>query len=271
MENAEKSRLALSRKCNYDPTVDMISIKKQIGDREREEKYLEVKYRVQWFNIFCEENGIQGVIDDADVCYIPETKTYKATASVFMDGALAGKSSAGVFADTPDRLNVAIQTAATFAKGRALANAGFGTANCSSAEEGASEQCDAGIVVKTNPMNPMEARIEPVPSRTAQTKPAAETGTEPQAEKPRRQEKPAESKSEKAENPMLTNQLKMPTYEDALRFVIPIGSFKGKTFSEALGERGGIAEFYASPQFTNTSHPMLKLSAQAIVNHAAQA
>lgn len=214
------------RQCGFDPMASMITITYE--EQNKNELYLEVKSRQQWFLQYCEENSIDGVIDDSDICYIPEAAMWVATASVFMNGALAGKSSAGVSATDPAKAHIAVQTACTFAKGRALAACGFNTFGASyTPEDGDAFPCDGGIVISggqviRDPFNPMMVQFQ----RDDNDETAAPPKVAPRA-------------TQKAEI----------TYEDALKFVLPFGSMKGKTLSEVLGEKPSQISFYASDAF----------------------
>lgn len=141
------------RRCAYDPTADLITVK--YDDSDKLALYLQVPHRIIWFQQYCVENGICGVIDDGDVTFIPELSLVKAVATVLMDGVVVGRSAAGCVVNVGDResINNAVQTAATRAKGRALANAGFGTpaGQGNPGETGDMYPCDAGMPFKTYP------------------------------------------------------------------------------------------------------------------------
>ena len=259
------------RNCkNYNPEADMIKVTGYDGSTQL---YLEVKYRVRWFHEFCEENGIEGYIDDSDIRYIQEAGLLIATATVYMNGQVAGKSTAGIQMDTLDsfRAGTIVQTIATQAKGRALANAGFGTTNVSGSEEGDKNAlCDAGI-----PISPAQAPSAPVtPVQTPSAQPTNEN-KEPEisgqislmpdgmpAPDPAPVQQPVVSSAPIAEDAPVTEE----AYQKALATVIPMGTYKGKTFQQALGENPGIAKFY-STRFNNQKYPEVKAAAQIICRY----
>ena len=136
-EQVEKSARSI-RACSYNASANMI----EVSYEDKKELYLEVKYRVLWFLTYCQEHGLTGLIDDSDVRYLPDAQMLVATTVIYIDGAVVGKSTAGIPYAAGDQIR-AVQMAATAAKGRALANAGFGTVSYSS--EDGDIPCDAGI------------------------------------------------------------------------------------------------------------------------------
>ena len=148
---------ALTRKCGFVPQDHMITIQGNYGP----EWYLKVQQRVLWFNIYCEEKGIKGFIDESEQGFFtfppnpaPGQVTYLfyiATVSIFMDNEVVAKSTVTMPVDFANEANFynGMKTAMTQAKGRALANCGFGTAGAST-EDGLGEPCDAGVPVPQN-------------------------------------------------------------------------------------------------------------------------
>lgn len=203
------------RNCTYNPTESMINLNYVIDGQEITEKYLEVKYRVQWFNEYLSENNLDGFIDDSEVTYLPDAHMLKAVATVYIDGKIVGKSAAGMNYDAsdPNRNITAVQTVCTQAKGRALANAGFGTINCAVEAGSDAIPCDAGIPIDSQTMGvdnaPIEARNVPTPQ-------PEKTGM---------------------------------TVDEARRFVLPIGKYKGKTIAEAMTLDAEYVKFFISDRF----------------------
>ena len=150
------------RKCGYDPRPDLMMLADTDGVQT---PYLGVKYRVQWFNkyiIETERNARLGnsYIDDSEVWYDEAARLLMARAKVFIDGKVVGSSCASIPYDPnlPSASGI-VARVCTQAKGRALANAGFGVA-ASALEDGRSSvPCDSGI------------RVTRAPDGTAQTKP----------------------------------------------------------------------------------------------------
>lgn len=126
------------RKCNFDPEKWLETLYDDEGqavvDRDTglEQLTLPTDARVEWFNTYCEENGIWGWIDDSEVRFEANTGSREissiciATASVYMDDKLVGKSSSSTPFYGHGNYDKSIASITeTKAKGRALANAGF--------------------------------------------------------------------------------------------------------------------------------------------------
>lgn len=256
-KNAGDTQLFTSlRKCEtYNPANNMIPV--EYTDSGRTELYLEVKYRLLWFQEYCAEKNISGFVDDSDVVFLPEARMFKATASVFMDDKLVGKSAAGVFFSSEDQASAraAIQTAATYAKGRALANAGFGTVNCQPTEEGDRFPCDAGMTITdgkivSNPQNPMDASFEQ-PKNGGDKSPPKRAGSKSNSQ-------PEQNRSE---SPYSGSEM---TLQQAKSYVVPIGNDKGKTLGELLALNPNMVAFYAGDNFKNERYIDLKNAAQIV-------
>ena len=170
-------------------------------------KYLLVPDRVTWFNAYCQENGIKGVIDDSQIEFYPEKNLVKAICVIKMDGEEVARScGSGVFRDGEDVIfRKAIECAATSAKGRALANAGFGS-NMATGDEPEQTPVDA-----------------PVP-------------------KPIKDNKTTDSKQSevKKDTPQMPK-----TLAESQRIVIDFGDYKGKTLGEIFVLNRGFVEWLA--------------------------
>ena len=93
--------------------------------------YLPAKSRTEWFNHFCYENGLSGMIDNSEGQIIGTypTQSYLSVATIYINGTIVAKSAAIdplIYTDGSANYNY-VETAGTHAKGRALANLGFGT------------------------------------------------------------------------------------------------------------------------------------------------
>lgn len=243
------------RRCAYDPTADLITVK--YDDSGKEAFYLQVPHRIIWFHQYCTENGLHGVIDDGDVTYIPELGLVKAVATVLMDNVVVGRSAAGCVVNVNDMesVNNAVQTAATRAKGRALANAGFGTpaGQGNPGESGDMYPCDAGMPFQTYPqmvvsggqvvqppvygINQYGGGYAPV-SLQPQVNPNEVRYQQSYSTAPA--PKPAPSK------PTPVNQMPMQpgmTLEQAQNFVVPSGRQAGKRLCEL---DASTVEYYAT-------------------------
>lgn len=259
-----------ARKCSYDPMQDLIDV---TYDNDKHSAYLQVPHRLIWFATYCAEKGFTGFVDDGDVKYIPELALMQATASVFINGTMVGRSSAGcaITAGDYESINNAIQTAATRAKGRALANAGFGTPPTmdggNAAEDGNNYPCDGGIpfqypqMVVSNgqvvqnpvmpPVNPMPYAGNPAPAPNPAPTQAPPASSFPfgqqqmQMPQPAPQQQPPMTYLQQPapQSPMTAPvQRQAPvqqpigvagmTLEQAKAFVIPSGKMKGKVMGE---------------------------------------
>ena len=128
-----------------------------------------------------------------------------------------------------------IQSAATIAKGRALANCGFGTAMCANNENGENPDilpCDAGITINTD--------NNPLINNSAVTK------TNEEKQKISKTESKPQSKV-KAEKTV--NVPKNLTEAQAL--ILSIGKYKGKS----LGEVAAIDKQYIDFMANKCSYP----------------
>lgn len=156
MMTAEELSLAL-RDCSYDPTQDIRPF--SVEEDRKPVSYLETKYRQLWFNQFCKEERRKGVIDDSDITVYENLGIIIVKAKVFIDGELVGASCAGgniIPRDMAHNRSV-VQRTATSAKGRALANAGFGILETEYDDEQVSRLCrspDAAKPVRSS-SNPL--------------------------------------------------------------------------------------------------------------------
>ncbi len=224
------------RKCSFSPASYLIDIADKNGEVR---KYLLVQDRVLWFQVYCTENNIVGVIDDSQIEFIEKLNLFKATCVITMNGDVISKSSGScVFSGDTEK---AIEMACTSAKGRALANAGFGTANCYG-DNPEPIPCDAGI-----PAVPQLANNPLVPNTPAVKTPAQKGTANTAARKP-------------AEAPKLPE-----TLEDALKLVIAIrGQYYGQTLGEINGQNPDYIKFLAT-KYNSAKHPEYKKAAEIIL------
>lgn len=227
------------RTCSYNPEKHLTKI--EFSNNPNPQLYLPVDERVKWFQIYCAENELKR-------CAIIEERAetlcgniIQVHALVQIEGEVAGQ---GVASDMltgeidHDKKNV--QSIATAAKGRALANAGFGTAFCSAnAYESGGEEfpCDGGIkmtnyTVERDPENPMLVNTVPMqePKANAVTAQKA-TGTS-------------------------TSKQKTPaTREEALNYVVDVNcKVKGMTLSDVQAQQPGQLWYLANNErFKNTT------------------
>lgn len=252
------------RACSFVPDDHMIPITYDNGETQL---YLEVKWRQHWFHTFCEENGISGYIDDSDVEIRTDIGTggfVRSTATVYMDGCVVGKSSAGcpiINMAEGNNLRTVIQNACTVAKGRALANAGFGTIASREPTDGAEFPCDSGYsvggdgTIRFNVANPAapEEKTKRSRKKSAAANPTTGSNSTAQAN---------------ANDLSFADVGPVPTFtvEQAQQYIVPIGAMKGRTLGETIATRRKDVEWYASPEFQNGRYPELKTAAQTLLN-----
>ena len=129
MDNIETRAedLALElRKCSYNPVQDIRPI--MAGEDQKQVSYLETRYRQLWFQQYCKEKQLKGLIDDSEVKIFENLGIVVVTARIFVNGELAAASSASGNIIPRDFANnrTVVQRTATSAKGRALSNFGCG-------------------------------------------------------------------------------------------------------------------------------------------------
>lgn len=228
------------RECSFRPEDHLIEI--AFEGKEEKNYYLEVKWRVVWFQIWCDEHGIRETdrqIKELPVKIIEGTNLLQAECVVMAGGNELGTGVGAVL--LAGDISYAVQQAATIAKGRALANAGFGTvfSTAIASENGGREiPADGGIgpsdmYVIRDPSNPMLVQTVAEAPKEAPTKAKAEPSAP--APQPKPESKPAPEPEKK---PM--------TREEALKFPIPI---RGQNFGVPLGEmfakKPGTVKYYA--------------------------
>lgn len=228
----------------FNPNSNLIDIQGLDGN---EQKYLEVKYRVEWFNRYCEENGISGFIDESEIAYNEQCRMFIAICKVYMDDKLIATGIGGKVLDGDIiEKNRVIQSVATVAKGRALANAGFGTAMCSAGEDGEDPNtlpCDAGIT-PNNPLRPQQSNTD-------------------------KKEKPEQTASKSKKSAETPEPLPL-TAEDAKGVKVPEGfrSYSGKSLGEVMAMDPNYIKFLATKYAYPDKHPALIAGAK-ILNDAA--
>ena len=272
--------MAMIRNCGFNPVSHMMNK----GSDTEPSWYLLIMWRVAWFNAYCAEHGITGMIDDSEIQLVGTSPAlfWQATAKVYMDGQLVAQSTAATPVVGSDGMidSSACQTAGTYAKGRALANLGFGTEAvldelnllpAEAASELNSIGCDAGI----NPAMFGTPNAAPVPNPTPAPAPApaAPVYQQPQPPQPREvspqqpapvtappvqsepiidiypvQPQPAPVIPAAAEpaatplRPVFTGTAEL-TVSGALAVIIPNGRYKGRPLGDILLENPGYASW----------------------------
>ena len=237
MENktSTQGNETIIRQCSFDPTSRLIDITQTDGTIA---KYLMVQDRVLWFHKYCEENGLFGTIDDSNIEFIEGIKMFKATCLVIIDGEIIGKSVGSCI--LKDDTEKAIELAATSAKGRALANAGFGTAMCYQ-DDPETIPCDAGVKAsKENNSDEVDDMFK-IPDSGDSSAKSQETANSNNSE------------------------LKMPTtLEEAQKIVLDLPNHHGKTLGEVAALDFQYLKFLAE-KYNPRKHPEYKEGAKIIL------
>lgn len=272
---------------NYNPAPFMREFAYDNGNREL---YLEVKYRVDWFLHWCKENGVEGMIDEGEVTFLPDANLVLATCVVYIDDKVAARGTAGRALPPSDfqAANIAVQTACTCAKGRALANLGFGTVNGNSSENGEPFPPDAGLPLASaeTTQNPLEVgepglSFTPAPAPAKRGRPRKADKIQPLVESPKIQLQPAELTDKPKEPiaqapgspvvpaPKPVNRDKIPTtLEEAKAYICPIGLNKGQPMGQVWVTDPNKIRFYGSEKFTSRDrYPALIAAVKLILEN----
>ena len=223
------------RKCkNFDPV-------KHLYPRDPDENGV-VRYdiraadRVLWFHIYCEENGIKPYIDDSEVHYFAECGLIIGTATVYMNGEPVGKASASFPYDPGTKTyEYAAATVGTYARSRALSNAGFGPlSNANHLESGEIINPDMGIQIPASAAGsvPFTVGDDKTLSESCVSIPSV------------REDKPVELS--------ITDKLKQ-----MMLIEVPIGKYKGKLLSDINCNEDGrkFINWYANKENAKVRFP----------------
>lgn len=253
------------RSCQYDPTQDRIPLTDEITGEPI--LYLEADSRIIWFQTYCQERELKGYIDASQYRFIPELNMFIVTANVYINDKLVGSDVAGVMVAPGDIAGSgkALQTASTYAKGRALMNAGFGLkairrpqASGDNFPDG-DEFPEQGVTV--NPENPFDAVItHPQQPQASNPTPASAVGA---GQRIMGQGTPAASNGTNCTNPPTMQEM---TLDQAQAVKVPVGKAKGKTLGEVFATDPGMVKFWAGDRFTNaTKYPELVAASTVIL------
>ena len=231
--NTEMTVSKIREVAGFNPAEKMINIISLQGEPQ---KYLEVKWRIEWFLRYCDEYAIDGCIREEKYAYIEAANTFVATSEILMDGKVVATATASKPYIPGTGSPTILQEIFTAATGRALKNLGFGNTSCG-VEEAEDIPCDAGIPTIDMRENPLFANILPKEPASSAT-PTKET--------------------EKA------NNAKPLTLEEAKAVVLEIGSHKGKSMGELFATKPEMIEFYAN-KFENAKYDIYKRAAQVIL------
>lgn len=261
--------IAQIRKCSFKPEEHFINL--EIDGQKKPRYYLTVDWRLFWLQLWCQENGKEYNVEEQPVVPIPGTAWIQTVCTVVIDGKIAGQGIGGINLNGPKGGDYAIQSCATIAKGRALANAGFGSVftSASESESGGIEiPCDSGVaadffVVQPQRIdsaygNPIQASMTPQPQN-----PAAAPATAVFSEQSMQESQtfPAYPARQTTQTPVSLEYPK--TREEALAFPVPIrGSWYGKPLSEVIAKDPGSVRYYAE----KSRNGDLKQAARLILN-----
>lgn len=255
---------AYVRACSFNPGENMITVGYDNGGNEKKEQYLEVKFRELWFRIYCEENGINGVIDAGELSCEPINESLllmKSVAKVYMNDTLISQVAAARFVSVGD--SDSVQKTVTLAIGRALKEAGFGSLSCLDNEDGGDYPCDSGYTLIRDPNNP--EKYVRANNRQNYLLPKKDAESQ-QRERPARHQQdnvqilqkskddtvklnPTDAKAvpvQKA-NPQVTQ--KLTSLKEAYLFKVPFGEYKGKTISEVMAVDSERIRWFSSDAF----------------------
>ena len=264
-----RDEIAQIRKCSFRPEEHFINL--EIDGQKKPRYYLTVDWRLFWLQLWCQENGKDYYVEEQPVTMIPGTTWIQAACSVFIDGRIAGRGIGGINLNGPKGGDYAFQSCATIAKGRALANAGFGSVFTSASESesgGVEIPCDSGVAAdffvfqpqQIDPAygNPMQTAILP-PMQTAAV-PDVPGADQYYSEMPAAAVPPVRQATQ---TPITAGCPK--TKEEALAFLVPIrGAWFGKPMSEVIAKDPGSVRYYAE----KSRNGDLKQAARLILNVA---
>lgn len=244
----EKERVNI-RPCDYEPINDMITV--SYGENRPEEAYLEVKYRLYWFILYCKENNIPYSIDESRYEFRPEIGNGIVCATVKIrmgDSEFASSASVALMKDSGDEGSSsareynshALQTAETIARGRALANAGFGTVAAGSADEnGELFPADSGVKLERDPANPLVFR-----------KTVSRSAENAQLEK----------ESDEAFDVVALKLV------NARNFIVPMGSHKGEPLYQVMATDPGTVRWWSTDAFDQAGrYPAFKEAVKTVL------
>lgn len=233
------------RACAYNPDKDVITITNE--ETHAVEQYLEVKYRMLWFHQYCAENNINGIVDEANICFIPEANLAYVTCKIYMNGELAATGIAG---GTLQDNRSGIQNIATAAKGRALANLGFGTITATSSfGSGEAFPVDSGVPGETSKVPTMafdrSTRTYTAIGSNGQNNTMLQNTPTPAQPSSIMPFNPASSALPQRQ----TGAMSM-TLDQARTTIMPGGEFKGKTLAEIAGIQPNLIAWLAGDSYT---------------------
>ena len=251
------------RPCSFDPSTHLINL--EVDPNKPQRPYLTVDMRVHWFQTWCQENGKKYFIEENFVEAIPSTSFIQSKCLVYVDGEVVGVGVGGFNLNGHKDPDYCIQTCQTIAKGRALANAGFGSVFSSTqeSENGSDIPCDSGVTTNFMVFKPQFLGPDAGNPMVTQAPAPAATPVAPNFQPtngfnaPTFTEQPVHKVTE---IPETDNAPK--TRDEALRFIVPIKSeWQGHMLSEVMAKDPKVIRYYA----TRSRHADLKKACQLIL------
>ena len=211
------------------------------------------------------------MIEESPVESIQGTSFIQSSCTVYIDGEAAGHGIGGINLSGSKGGDYCIQSCATIAKGRALANAGFGSVFSSAldSENGADIPCDGGMgtdffVFSPQWLGPKAGNQPPFSPQTAQEVIPMSQMMPASAAMPCSpgftQAFPTRTVRQATAAPETGNAPK--TREEALRFIVPMkGEWFGHPLGDVLAKSPKDVQFYASCRNAD-----LKAAAKLVLN-----
>lgn len=259
-----------TRTCaGFDPAAFMGTFEYSNGFSE---KYLEVKYRRLWHNIWCAENNIDFQIFSDKYDINLDLNMIFCTCTIMWNGKEVASASAGrAIPDDFEGRNIVYQSCATCAEGRALNHLGFNTVNGSGMEDGERFPPDSGI---------------PLPRATPETNPLVVDPVQPQVTEPvvpgpkKRGRKPKPEAVQQSVSASVAEAVPTPassspvataviptTVDEAKDFTCPVGIDRGKRMGEIYATDPDKVKFFCSDLFVSKDrYPGLVAAAKLIID-----
>lgn len=217
-----------------------------VGEEGESDLYLDVKYRLLWFRLRCPNGKI-----DPELVHLDE-KSAVVCCKVYADKAdpadqFIGKAYSQRF-PTEERFGDRfLEIAETVAKGRALADAGYGTQFCMNGETLASIIADAPIKMPPDedaghPGNVAASfTAQPMPPAVpAQSSPVSQPPQQTQPQTPAQQPKAAAPEPPKT----VDEYMRVMTIEQAKAVKVDFGRFNGWTLGDIAMKNPGDLAWY---------------------------
>lgn len=236
-------------------------------------KYMEVKYRLLWALLWATANKKKLIFDEFIVGYDPASRIYTCGCDIKDEmGRVIASGVAGRYYDPLVNISdTPIQTACTAAKGRALANLGFGTFYGSVEEGDTSTPCDAGVPVMENNPFMILASGGQINTRTTDVnqtvQPNGGTEANPASMQPEAKSHPTEDTNDPPESIPTPQRIPL-SLEEALSYKLEAGKFAGKTVGElnVTDEGRKYLKYWTNPRY-GSKNRMLYSAAMTVAEN----